>query len=874
MGQGWNPEFLTNMTSQNYHNFGIAGVKVRLGDGLPYINTNPVRVNFDISASSYEIIMNSPLLPPLLTEQAMDSGDTFSAMFPSKRKYYIDNFLSQSSEETEYKKKGLARDQEGKDIDVENAAWLNWKPTEAKDGRIKTIFEEGKFTNAPNEYEKYSSMEYEGPYWTTISEEYEPPPNDSLIIKNYFEWIQGEEELDEGTTENTGLPIPKTMWVSQRKTVDGLFWGIESCPFLSENMPFWINIKRPEPPPSEYKHDTMYVISLGLEDQKNSFDIVIGNNRRPHIIDYVKGRQNSKEFILREWDADLSRLFTKEDFIEIGVMTIAGHLVISVNKDILTYKRIDRTESADSKDNSGTMAECKIAKGKIRIYGTNIASTINVCPMFFAPLSLSALPIPTTNNLKDGDSEVTYKGVDFDGNPSGSVCELPTPPSIKQKLYGVDCDFFYGDGGDRRPKGFGFHRQGKVWFSKAEESGIPFLPSQKTNFYVLAMKPYNLIMTNADGTEVVIKRAGTPYFFRLKGTADVTKNIRSPNWVDVSNYVLNVSETFAAPDYFQAKKTVSITLYNENGVLDAVLRKQKAVEVSWRWGSDKYVKSFTGMVIDVSTSQRPGMETITINCEDYMFILANTFMINSPFYDGMVMKAALMDLSRRAGITSFIVDWDDVKEYFLPSGFAFTKPKFRFGQKDKVLDSMIKLVKLAEAFIFFDAEGRFHIDKLPGGLYSVPNTQPTANFYQNPEIEQKNQVIVGDKNVSVTYSGTVNTISILSLDRNTRNAMIYTDSAKSRNKLLFKRVFLEDQPALGEMAVVRGRARDLGKRIYSTIKKISFKTAGNPDPGTKPLDFVTVDGQPFRLVSMKKSYIAETNDFMNEYECEWLGGGD
>jgi hypothetical protein len=64
---------------------------------------------------------------------------------------------------------------------------------------------------------------------------------------------------------------------------------------------------------------------------------------------------------------------------------------------------------------------------------------------------------------------------------------------------------------------------------------------------------------------------------------------------------------------------------------------------------------------------------------------------------------------------------------------------------------------------------------------------------------------------------------------------------------------------------------DLAQRIFRPILKTRFKTVGS-HATCKPLDFVTVDGHAFRIMSIRRSFNAENNDFNASYECEWLGG--
>ena len=84
-------------------NFGIAEVKVLVGGTLPFINVNPIRSNFDISASAKDVIDQSPAFRPLLIHYAQDKLETFSAMYPASRKQPINNYIKGSAEEINFK---------------------------------------------------------------------------------------------------------------------------------------------------------------------------------------------------------------------------------------------------------------------------------------------------------------------------------------------------------------------------------------------------------------------------------------------------------------------------------------------------------------------------------------------------------------------------------------------------------------------------------------------------------------------------------------------------------------------------------------------------------------------------------------------------
>ena len=65
---------------------------------------------------------------------------------------------------------------------------------------------------------------------------------------------------------------------------------------------------------------------------------------------------------------------------------------------------------------------------------------------------------------------------------------------------------------------------------------------------------------------------------------------------------------------------------------------------------------------------------------------------------------------------------------------------------------------------------------------------------------------------------------------------------------------------------------EMAERVFNPIRKTSFKTVGDTTSTLSPLDFINVDGIPFRIMSVSRSFNADGNDFTTEYEGEWLNG--
>lgn len=840
-------------------NLGIANVKVQIGDKPPFITQNQ-RYSFDVGAYQWSTFTKSSLFYPLLTEVALDEeSGSFGACFPSKRKFYLNNFIGYGS--------------------TDDPLAVLWSVMGAGDiqGSFKEVvgklekYDAGQVPIKTRGITTVSSAQWVGPFFEGINLPQIISQDDGLTVKEFVSFY--------GVTANlsafaTPIPvseknkIPSTGYVHQCAKKDGLWWGIKSNGILSENMPFWINIRKPPLPPTSAENPSYLVIRFGESDTGNTFDIWVGSDSKPKIIDYVMGEAGSSKEGGKpiEFDKDLSRISSSAEEIEIGVMVIAGRLSVTINNNTFMYTRIAP---------DGTIMECKIPAGCVSVMATNIEATVNLSAMSFAPIALVAIPVPDISTLASDEGGVTdsnasqWKGVNFLGEARGSVCDLPDS-SGKDTLFGCDCKTFGGEAGESSPSGKGYQSKGSIYFHKSNDqifTGGKAGGGLGGSTYFLAMLPDDTLT----GTGATIPYGGAPFFFRLKGL--YVKEGSSPGGLsDVSNYVMSCDETASSSDYFSIKKQASVTFYNPDNIIGSLVgaskEKQKAISISWGWDGDM-VKTFTGIITNVSTSHVAGKETLTVSAQDYMYILSNKIILNSPFYDGMVAFYALKDLAQRGGCVGIIKDWESEKDYFLPSGYTYTQPAVRFSSRQSILECMLHIVKKFEGYMYFDGEGALHIERLEDGLFSTGGGgSPTAQF--DSGLNNLENTILGERTVDISYESTVNCVSILTLDRNTRNPIIV---AKGNNYRVipYNKIWLIDQPALGERDVAKAYIEDIIKRVFHAIIKTKFSTAGT-NASVRALDFVTVDGQNFRVTSVKRSYNADSNDFKSSYECEWLQG--
>lgn len=819
-------------------NLGKANARIVIKSSLPKISKNRLKFNFDITAHDWQNLQKSPLMPPVLVEAAVETDGSFAACFPAKRKYYINNYIktptttASSSSET-----------------LESIIWTALPTTgnyiKGLAADLKSNYDWNYQLQNPDDYTN-APPTYTGPEWKDAVVEEIPPPNDVAYMNS---WLNSDEQQST-TTTTTGVS-PKIHYINQRKVRDGMIWAVESTPFLKENMPFWVNIRKMKPPTSA-KHPSFIIISIGEENETDYYDLYIGDNSKPFLVDYNDNGVGKWGF--KMFDVDLARVLTNEQNVEIGFMTIGGRLVVCVNKVNMIFTRVTKGGG----DDSGKFREAKIAAGKVKIYATNIQATINVCPMTFAYMSVMAIPLPSVipSNSTGEPMEITYKGVKKDGTYVGSVAEVPS--EWTQSLYGVDCKRFTGPGGTVNPSGLGFHQLGQITFKRGGNVTAQAIPN--SSYYFLKMFPEDLYG---------IPLAGVPYYFRLKG-GFVEPGAPTGGEEDVYD-VLSISQNDEAPDYVHMKRNASVVLYNKGGRYDYLQRKQYGIEIYMGWNGDLQ-KTFTGVIASTHTEETPGKETITLTCEDYMYILKNTQIINSPYYDGMLKFYAVKDLVERAGITDIVNDWEYVSdtEYALPSGYAFTKPAVRFEPTQSLFDCACDILKRDQSFFYFDEGATLHVENVPGGLWSTEgDPTPSAAFTRDPDADDVSTIVLDNYGIDWDYNSMVNRISVITVERDTR-AIIFVNTDAPVDILAYRKVSVNKKPALGTIESARVWGERLGQRVFFPIKKVSFRTTG--DILADCLDFITVDGLEFRVMAVSRKYNADSNDLNNEYNCEWKGG--
>jgi hypothetical protein len=902
-------------------NFGIANPKVEILEKLPHVLDAKKTYNFDISAMSFETMSDSRngFFDPLFVEFIRNNDKTFGACFPSRRKYYCDNLLASSISSSE--------------VDEEEVKeTIKWTPISlpvSLNEKNFTYFSLNVIKNFPSYYvdmpldnplsrtpKNIKSDDYVGPIWRNTNYNEEARPDDSLMIQKFRDLLEGVplSASPSSTSENTPTdgdfdspiikeetsqkkPVVSRSSILQTESRDGLWWGVESSAFIiEENMAFGVTIEIPAEPPPDYEYPTTFSIHFG--NKKNEFEIFMKLGQKPQIIDYygIAGGHSGDDNKI-EMGANLhlqSGEFGvgKSEFkgrIDVSFMICSGRLVVFVNNNHYVYTRTEKDPKI--KDDIGEMREIKINIGGIKVYGTNSIANVYAYPLSFAKqafMCFGNIPVET----RDGNN-IGYSAVGEDGNPNGKPVALLPSADTLEPLYGVDCEKFYDEspsGSITIQKSFGVQAKSGTTIEFYPVSSFFSKFNIKSKFELTDY--YVLIMTCSDTEEWLggsIQHGRNPFFFKLKGVyaeQDDLSGAEEP--IDVTDDIISISCKSSAPDFTYVSKNANFKLYNKDGKYNYLGLKQRGVRISWGWksNSSKQTVTFTGVIVDLSFTNTPGKEVIDVTCEDYFHIIENVPIINSPIYDGMLGIGVLKDLSERGGLEAPIVSekWLNTRQYFLPSGYAFTSPVMRFPSEQMIKECMIDIAKRFEAYMYFDADGRLIIEKVPGGIAGYNTTDPDQlrvdigskkfTSIPNPEVDSDGNTpytILDEKSVSLSYRSTSNTISVLSVDRNTRAHILYATSASGPSGLgilSFRKVSLLDEAALGGVDSVEAYANELSERLFYATRKVSIRTAGS-DTIMQPLSYISVDGRPYRLISINTSYDANSNSITSEYEAEW-----
>jgi hypothetical protein len=729
-------------------------------------------------------------------------------------------------------------------------------------------------------------------------------------------------------------------YAAQQAISQDIWWAIETTSLNSSSTysgtgnppatPFYIDIAMKTPLAS--KQPTFLAIRIGKIPSATSstsvsstaqevIDLVFVNNQGGGLYDWgnMTGPANPAtpstpspvSITLPEnvrWDGSSNR---------IGFLPLAGRLLISVNGVDFLYTRIVPPNSAGSTSSANAAQLFFPTLDKVRIIGSNSQASISLGAIAFNEKSVLQTPLSAGFNVATQSADMPLFGSQigvYDPSQAGtiSLVEMPDGTNTSLGAWAEKCtDSYVTDRVLTAPDAWGSEASnymfGKLTFGLENDAvgssvGIAVTSGTGTNkHYSITFEPdwiqFGLDLSGANDVEDaqiedILFPNMTPIWFRARGVTAgpmPASNVASP--IDVSDDVMDLTESFSSSDRYHCEHTMDIVLYNEDGQYNTIGESSQPVQAGYTWkvaDSDVVTENvFTGLILNASKTLTAGKETITLHCEDYMFLLGATLMINSPFYDGMDGFYVVKDLAMKAGLDTDSIHDDSGTgpnaRYFLPSGYSFAEPAKRYDSKSNVKDNMLDVCSMGSKVVYFDGDGELHYDNIQGGIFfTTPATGITIpddlQYFSDPSSSPSGggtladtNIILDEKREEVKLNSVVNLIYVKSVDRNTGALLSgWYRADPTQDRLSYRKIIYCQIPSLGSVDAVNNYMADLKSRVFKPIRGITIKTADD-SMSLKPMTFISVDSEIFRLMGINRSFRVEDNSITTSMTGEWMG---
>lgn len=655
--------------------------------------------------------------------------------------------------------------------------------------------------------------DYKGPRW-----------------QNIYQGSTGSTNATLGETSTSGPAVEFDKYsgaIEQYESLPGMWWGVTCSPGFSKQQGFYLDIQRAAEITS--KNQPSWIL-IKIEGEKE-FWIWLMTDEKPLLWD--------KKADIKETMHGCGGL-TRGGSIRFGVMPLGGRIVFSINGGDYVFAGRSSTTSSGG---GGTIA-------------TNDPKTFDLQPVFFEPTDISVFgsncrAVVSLANMGFSKGKVYTPALGaamLDGTTSGSYDgNLFTIETSTGEIYGATSTQYGEDG------------HGTI-----TETFEPCNQSSNATVCVLEMEADDI---------------GTPGVSRIKGSKNAPAGASPKRGVTIKSGsnrrkrvlkggkaggepVIGLNMTFTAPDFYHSRHTAEVTIYNPGGGNSSFLDSSQGVEISCGWGSAN--KVFTGVTLGGYNVESPGLESIVLNCEDYMFILDSCMMINSPYYDGMKAANAITDLAARAGITA--LDDSEVSDYALPSGYSHTKPLYRFSKGRTIKDCILDIVKLTECTIYFDPEGKLHYTGIQGGI-AYGGGSSGADIAASTS---GNNIVLDELRMGTKLSQAINCLNVETVDRTSGNPIIITKYADSAGDLFpYLKQGFNPCGMFGSWQAANAWITMISERVFKAAHEASAKT---PDPGgIIPMQNITIAGQKIRVNQVQRNYSAYENSLTATVSGDWYG---
>lgn len=393
--------------------------------------------------------------------------------------------------------------------------------------------------------------------------------------------------------------------------------------------------------------------------------------------------------------------------------------------------------------------------------------------------------------------------------------------------------------------------------------------------------------------------------------------------VDVSRHVMKFSDSWSHQDFHAMEHTGSISFLinkglsipnNQSEYLQSVQSKAFYIEV---WAGyegcnysqlDGLYKLFTGLCFGGVISEEAGKRIMDCQIVDYSKICQESYIFNSPFFDGMRDLNAIRELSDMIGFRSdegspdapdpgYLVRMAAETEtndnlvcatpdgrgyttspYALPASYSrIQQPFFRFADGSGFWENMQSLTQKAGKVIFFDSYGMLHYEELPIMKLMYGNIKPEDvpvlwKFVRLPsdEGQQVFNSLTDEKAVGDVF----NSINVMTTTPDYEmiiNSDVNWDSISDPNSpgfLGYKKIFFQQDGIFGSLEATKNLINQY-KLFYRAPIVYKFETYGQP---IRCFDVASVDGQKLIVTNVSSEINKAENKWWQNIEGEWYHG--
>jgi len=841
-------------------NLGIASVNLQINSGatnLPNVAKYPKVAAMDVTAKDiFPYTQNDPQQPGSGLALRKIS-DTYSVLTPAPSLVIIGNYVE-----------GTA------DADRMTNSNIMWQVVTGKASsgvlgpaiygavsKSETAKEQD--SKSPNDA---SDPNYTGPIWKTAGFAKTDGGGDAKFP-----------DIDIGSSSYDDSLIP---WAVQVSSTPDIWWAVQTKdvnPGGVDRLPFCV-IFWPKQAVKN-KVTAMFAIrinpggtstaaageSSSASKSDGAFDIVFTQGAPPQIYDWgVSNNSNDATFEPRVVNLTLTAgvadnssgiLWNVPNSI---VITPLGTGIIQVQiietGQVYSYRRYV-TVNTEGSGEELTLSPFKLDISTIMLVGTSCAAGINISPPCLVEARFG------TNQVGAPDDNGNYTG-EFSGSADGKTPGAGSLATLPQEDgYGLGISASNaGTESSSDPLAVGVGQHGLVNFNL---DTAPASPSNNT--YTVKMTPGTAGFGAGGGNFPVLP----PVFHRIRGVFNKESEQGGGAGGGVGDSLISFTETFSVEELFLINHSVDLVLYNEFGQHNGLLSKSGAVQLQAGWSGASGGTTFTGLSLNASSSWVAGKETLNVHCEDYMFVLSSTMMLNSPFYDGMDVFTAIAELASRAGITA--IDDTGKKRYFLGGGYSMTEPLHRYPSNSNLKENIFKLAKQYALVVAFDGDGAFHVSELQGGL-AGDSSKISETFTSDPS-GGDTEVIIDEKRSGAKYDSVPSQIIVKTVDASMcleqRGGIIIVGAKNPTPALPFNRVLVNETPVLASLSGAMNWLDANKQRMFKPISSINIRTAGGFS--VAPLSTISVDGKASRVMSLSRTFNAEDNSLTTDIGGEWFG---